>query len=81
MHFIIGNSRYRLPVLLSDAECCPQTSFKCSVTAGPESGVLRDLVVLGAPTPSLPDSHCGLHVCISFGEENEPYGRLFYLLG
>lgn len=38
-------------------------SLKGSIAVGPESGVLRDLVVLGGlPTLSLPGSHCGLHV-------------------
>lgn len=61
MHFIIGNSSFSLPVLLLDAECL-QLSLKCSTSVGPESGVLRDLVVLGGlSTPSFPDSHCGLH--------------------
>ena len=37
--------------------------LKGSITVGPGSEILRDLVVLGGlPTLSLPRSHCGLHV-------------------
>lgn len=53
MLFIIGNSRFSLPVLLLDAECL-QLSLKCSILVGPESGFEEFGGVRGAFHPILP---------------------------